>query len=444
LPDALQAVGNERRVTIARVLRPESNSDLAGSNISHPQPGAAESRYSLPVAGWVVPARAAPADIHIFGAQRSLPRVPVAIPRPDIADLHPDLPWAANAGFAVRLNAVPLPRRFKLVLSLRLADGTTTRLGAIEGERAALPAYSDATYRPLLVTTLGRSGSTWLTWLLGRHPEIADYRSFEYEPHVGGYFAEALRVLTQPSSTYQALRGDVDNNGWWLGRDPRFALFWYSSHDSIDEWLGTDYVEDLIEFFARRIDGLYARLAEAIGKPDATYVVEKLPPSYFAQRMVAEMLPGTREIFVVRDFRDVAASIFAFGEKRGQEWFAELSLEDEEQCIREPLRDDVMALLKAWRERHDASLLLRYEDLVLRPEETLTEVLAFLGLDAGREIVGSMLAEATGVDSALHQAHVTSSTPEGSIGRWRRDLTPALQRACEEALGEALEAFGYG
>jgi Sulfotransferase family len=441
VPDAASTLA--KRVTITRVVPPGGSAEIAGVNISHPQKGSGEARYSFPLAGWVVPARMAATEIHIFGAQSGLPRVPVAIERPDIAELHPELPWAASAGFAARLSTIPLPRRFRLVLSLRLGDGTSLPFGEIEGERAPLPGYEEATYRPLLVTTLGRSGSTWLTWLLGRHPEIADYRSFEYEPHVGGYFAEALRVLAQPSSAYQPIRGDVDSKGWWLGRDPRFALFWYSSHESVDEWLGTEYVEELVDFFARRIDSLYGRLAEAIGKPDATYFVEKLPPSYFAQRMVAEMLPGTREIFVVRDFRDVAASVFAFGRKRGEEWFTEISPEDDKHAIREPLRDDVMSLLKAWRERRDSALLVHYEDLVLRPEETLAEALAFLGLDARPEVVAEMLAGVAAVDGKLHQAHITSPTPADSIGRWRRDLSPALQRVCEEALGEGLQAFGY-
>jgi hypothetical protein len=430
-------------VTITGLRQPDYGGEIAGCNISHPRAPGSEHLYSFPLAGWIVPERAAPTEIHIFGSQQSLPRIPVEIGRPDIAELHPDQPWARHAGFAARLSVVSLPRRFELVLSLRLADGTSLRLAKIEGERAPLPSYEGASYRPLLLTTLGRSGSTWLTWLLGRHPKIADYRSFEYEPHVGGYFSEALRVLTQPSSTYQALRGDVDRKGWWLGRDPRFALFWYSSDPPIDEWLGTTYVEEMIEFFARQIDVFYGRLADAVGKPDADYVVEKLPPSYYGQRMVAEILPGAREIFLVRDFRDVAASVFAFGEKRGEEWFTEIAPRDAEHAIREPLRDDVMCLLKGWRERRDNSMLVRYENLVRQPERTLDEVLTFLGLDSRPETVARMLSDAGTVDGALHEAHVTSDTPEGSIGRWRRDLTPALQRVCDEALGEALEAFGY-
>jgi hypothetical protein len=41
------------------------------------------------------------------------------------------------------------------------------------------------------------------------------------------------------------------------------------------------------------------------------------------------------------------------------------------------------------------------------------------------------------------ERHSTSPDAEASIGRWRRDLDPELQRACHEAFGEALEVFGY-
>ena len=432
------------RVTIERVTAAGANGELAGLNLQHPEQGGCEHGYSIPLAGWVVPARGAPAEIHVSGAQRRLPRIPVSIRRPDIAELHPRQPWAARAGFAARLNTIQLPRRFRLGLSLLLEDGAGVELGTIEGERAPLPSYEGAVHRPLLVTTLGRSGSTWLTWLLGQHPQIADYRSFEYESKVAAYFTETLRALTSPSSYYQAIRGDIDNAGWWLGREPRWALPWYASDDSIDEWLGGEYVEDLIDFFAGRVDALHCRLAEALGKAPGSYVVEKLPPIYVAQRMISEIFPGAREIFLVRDFRDVVCSIFAFGEKRGKKWYWERESAGDEQVIGELVRDEVDGLLEAWAERGEDALLLRYENLVLRPEETLAEVLSELGLDARHETVARMIAEATRLDGQIRELHVTSPSPERSVGRWRRDLSPSLRRACDEALGEALETFGYG
>jgi hypothetical protein len=430
-------------VTITRVAAGAPEGALAGFNLREPQAGAGDDVYSFPLAGWVVPAHAAPTEIHLHGAQRRLPRVPVAIERPDIAALHPDLPWAGKAGFGARLNTIHLPRSFKLELDLLLEDGTRTRIGWIEGERQALPVYDQASIQPLLVTTLGRSGSTWLTWLLGCHPEIADYRSFEYESKVAAYFAEVLRALTQPSSYFQAVRGDIDNSGWWLGRHPRWGLPWYASHDAVDEWLGREHVEDLIGFFAGRIDSLYTRLAEAIEKPQAGFAVEKLPPIYFAQRMMWEIFPGTREVFLVRDFRDVACSIFAFGSKRGLTWYWEHEDATDEECIRELLRDEVEELLEAWSERQDHACLLRYEDLVLRPEEALGEVFSYLGVDARPGTVTRVLEEAARLDSGLRKSHSTSPSPRESVGRFRQELAPSLLRACEETFGHALETFGY-
>jgi hypothetical protein len=54
-----------------------------------------------------------------------------------------------------------------------------------------------------------------------------------------------------------------------------------------------------------------------------------------------------------------------------------------------------------------------------------------------------MLADAAQVNGALQDAHITSHTAAHSIGRWRRDLSPALQRICRESLGDGLDAFGY-
>ncbi len=443
MPDTGPAVAAAPRVQISSVVPATPSTALAGFNLQHPVAGSCEPGYWLPFAGYAVPAHVAPSEIHLHGAQRRLPRVPVSIERPDIAGLHPDLEWAGRAGFAAQLSTIHLPRRFELAPSLLLEDGSEIALGTITGERPSLPVYAEGVHQPLLVTTLGRSGSTWLTWLIGQHPEIADYRSFEYESKVAPYFAEVLRALTQPSSYYQAVRGDIDNSGWWQGRVPRWSLFWYSSHDAIDEWLGTEYVEDLIVFFAGRIDALYRRLAEALDKPDATYVVEKLPPIYFAQEMLWEVFPGTREIFLVRDFRDVACSMFAFGEKRGHTWYWDRPEATDEECIRELLRDEGTELLRSWSERADRAFLLRYEDLVLRPEETLAALFSYLGVASGPDTVKRVLADGTKLDGRVQDFHRTSVTSADSVGRWRRDLDPALVRVCEEALGDALTGFGY-
>jgi sulfotransferase family protein len=437
-----EAVGTSSLVSVSRVLPAESPDGITGFDITFPKPHTAEAVYAVPLEGWVVPADGPAEAVLVHGGRRPVPRAPVVIDRPDIAELYPDVPWAGRAGFATRLNALELPPVFRLELVLRHDDGTRTQLGTIEGERRALPAH-ETRYRPLLVDTIGRSGSTWFTWLMGAHPDVVDYRSFEYESKVSAYFAEIIRALTRPLSYYQPIRGEVDRSGWWLGHEPNESLYWYTSHDAIDDWLGGEHVEELIEFCTGRIDALFGRLARGLGKEEAAYVIEKMPPGYFGQELISEIIPATREIFLVRDFRDVAASILAFAEKRGRRWFLEHPSASDEQLIREPLRDEVERLTAAWEERRPASFLVHYEDLVLRPEETLAGVLAFLGLDSSPDTIARMLADAARVDGELHGAHITSPSVKDSIGRWECDLDPELKRVCEEVLGEGLRVFGY-
>ena len=355
----------------------------------------------------------------------------------------PDISWAGKCGFAARLGVVHLPRQFRLELSLLFEDGTRTSLGVIKGERRSLPMREDARFQPLLVTTLGRSGSTWLTWLLGKHPELMDYRSFEYEPKAAAYFAEALRALTQPSSYFQVLRGDIDEGEWWLGRRPSYALPWYSADPAVDDWLGSSYVEDLIAFFSGRIDAVYSQLAEGTGKSEAAYFVEKFPPVYFAQRMLWEIYPGTKEIFLVRDFRDIACSILAFGDKRSLPWYWNDVPANAEELVRERIGDEVGHLLSSWTERSSDAFLLRYEDLVLNPEESLRALFAYLGVDGSAQMIDRLIKSAANLDPRLRSHHMTSASPRGSVGRWQTDLDPSLKQVCEEAFGAALTAFGY-
>ncbi|MCB1055660.1 MAG: sulfotransferase [Acidobacteria bacterium] len=70
---------------------------------------------------------------------------------------------------------------------------------------------------------------------------------------------------------------------------------------------------------------------------------------------------------------------------------------------------------------------LRYEDFTRRPAELVVELLDHLGLEAPNEAV---------------QAAVADVRP-GSVGRWRRKLTPEQVESLGPVLGETLERLGY-
>ena len=102
----------------------------------------------------------------------------------------------------------------------------------------------------------------------------------------------------------------------------------------------------------------------------------------------------------------------------------------------------IAALLRDWQARSELVHVVRYEDLVATPIETLTGLLQYLGLDSEERTVDAMAAGASEVTPEM-EWHRTADSSSRSIGRWRRDLSPELQAVAQAAFGPALEAFGY-
>jgi hypothetical protein len=84
--------------------------------------------------------------------------------------------------------------------------------------------------------------------------------------------------------------------------------------------------------------------------------------------------------------------------------------------------------------------LIRYEELVRDPGSVLTGLLDRLGLDASPATVADLL---TAADAPELKGHGSSSTPTLSIGRWRKDLSPEMQKNIVERFSELLHSFGY-
>jgi hypothetical protein len=204
-------------------------------------------------------------------------------------------------------------------------------------------------------------------------------------------------------------------------------------------WLADAGVRDLAAFCRSRVDGFYRAAAGAAGYERASYFAEKLWSRSTVQEMLRDLYPGAREVFLVRDFRDLACSVLAYGRQQGAPLFGRESVGSDEEYIRGPLLGVAKAMLEAWRRRIGDSYLLRYEELVLRPRETLESLLSYLDLDAADAVIAGMLAGAP----ERRGGHQTAETATASVGRWRSELTES-QRAAFEEFGEVLDAFGYG
>lgn len=82
------------------------------------------------------------------------------------------------------------------------------------------------------------------------------------------------------------------------------------------------------------------------------------------------------------------------------------------------------------------TLFVKYEEMVLKPSDTMRTIAAFLDID------GAGFRE-PGDGNGIFARHATSTSPEASVGRWRNDLDKAYIGACETKFGLFLKTFEY-
>jgi hypothetical protein len=430
-------------VDVLDVSLSESASErLAGFRIDGPTPGGDASsgaNYAMDVRGWVV-GRGTPAvAVELLHDGDCLWQIPLH-ERPDIA-ANSDLDAPALCGFYATLNTLPLGREFTVAVQAVLADESRVEFATLRGRRPALRSPFEPQLAPLIVTTLGRTGSTILMQLLQSHPEMVAYPPFEDEPKVASYWMEVLLALSEPASYRRQLSPGRDlNDKWWLGAQmPMPRARWPRP---LHEWIGATAIEMLTGFCQEQIEMLYLQIASEFGVRGGRYFAEKYWATSPIPELMWELYPDAREVFVVRDFRDMACSMKAFDEKRGFRAFGRQDVSDDEHHIVDQLTPRVSSLQKGWARRAERAHLVRYEDLVADPRATVKAMVAYLEIDSSERVVETVTRAMTETTPGM-EAHRTTPDAQASIGRWQRELSPELQRLCESAFGPALEEFGY-
>jgi hypothetical protein len=365
------------------------------------------------------------------------------LPTPEVAARHPDVTGAAACGFTMLVDTLGLPQRFEFRLRATLADGSRVKVAAIGGERRPLTTGYAPRLQPLIVTSLGRMGTTLLMRMLSSHPAVVTYDRPPFEARGGKYWLHVLKTLAAPADASKRVGAPMEFHLETLaaGGNPFYSAA-FAAWPEVEAWSGSTYITDLAAFCQRGIDGWYLATAAAQGEDGGAlvYFAEKhFPDSY--PRLMRELYPDARELFLVRDFRDMIASMIAYNTRKGFGDFGREAAASDTAWLAD-LRRGVLALRDAWRERGDAGSLVRYEDLVRTPESTLPPLLASLGLDAAPETVNELIVAAA-ADTPELRGHGTAGSPDASIGRWRHDLPPELLAVVDKTFGDLLQEFGY-
>jgi hypothetical protein len=418
-------------------VRPLSTDHLRGFGLDWPTAGASSGGHSLPLQGWLLGRTGRAEAVEVLQEGQVVLRMPVANPRKDIAIAFPETDGALASGFSAAVGAARLRPSFELLLRGVLDNGVKIPLGSLRGRRQPIETRSTVGPNPLIVTTLGRTGSTWCVWMLQSHPEIVAHSPFENDARLGSYWTSVLQTLSDPASYMRQLYpGNVSSGDWWVGLEADTPADLRDA--DLAGWLARDRVQELAATCRDRITSFYEFEARAQGK-DPAFFVEKYLPRQASTELLRELYPDAAEVVLVRDLRDMFCSILAFNRKRGYSAFGRETAASDEDYV-DTVRRSGEALLADLRSEGRDAHLLRYEDLIREPVAALEPLLAHVGLDpAGAP---AMVERASVVAEGMEH-HMTAPSATESIGRWRRDLEPELIERCEEVLTPLVAEFGY-
>lgn len=306
-----------------------------------------------------------------------------------LAELCPD---NVNSSVFVHICINRLILRQEGKISILVADETGKRhhLGTVEFSENTFTGEEKPTIelgpRPILISSLGRSGSTILANSIGLHPEVSVIGGYPFEYRLFSYFLHATYITTSPSNHEFSMGADsfekvnVFNIGFnpFNNRDFDRLL----ENDSLREFYETKFTKETAAFFMEQ-----ARAAIENGtssKKTAVAFVEKAAGTNLSN-LAANLFPNLKEIVLIRDFWDMALSMIAFDEKRGTTSF--FTEEADDWLIARAFQHCNLTI----RSRMKGMISVKYEDLIKNPKSCLIKLAGKLGLSQHPECIAAML-----------------------------------------------------
>jgi hypothetical protein len=267
-----------------------------------------------------------------------------------------------------------------------------------------------------------KSGSTWLQVMLNAHPDI----NCAGEAHFIDHFWPLLRDAMQRHSAHITLKNTTIFNE--LPPFPRF----YEGH-----------------FRYLLTSAIVMLLMQSAGVRTARVIGEKTPDNVLHFARLSALFPHAKFLHVLRDGRDCAVSA----------WFHNMRTNPEELHRRHPtFAHFAESVAQSWRDivttanrfaaaRPGLCLTVRYDDLVLRPHQTLGAVFTFLGVAADDAIVAQC------IDQGAFEKMSGGRPPgaedrssfmrRGQPGNWREHFTSDANRAFLSIAGDVMAISGF-
>ena len=322
----------------------------------------------LELAGWAYSVDNEPMTIEVSHRGIALRSAAAVLERPDVAQAHAT-PSASNSGFRILIGTFSLPREFGLVISAH-RGARVVPLAKISGRKLAGGMDVNSALQPIMLTMQGRVGSTMLMNLLGAHGQIIAAKGSATDPYrtsFASYWLHAFHVMSEPADVANYPPSSVALDSRMTGFNPFYAPPLVDD-PGIASVFGAGIPTRILNAVTSNIDDTYLAMARADGKKHAVRFVEKFHPNHLPW-LVWTVYPNAKELFLVRDFRDMFCSILSFNKKRGYPAFGREKYGTDEEFLL-GLRQAAIDFVRTIELRRDLSHVLRYEDLVASTRTT--------------------------------------------------------------------------
>jgi|LakMenEpi03Aug12_release.lakeMendotaPanAssembly.Ray.scaffolds.fasta_scaffold164626_3 hypothetical protein len=277
----------------------------------------------------------------------------------------------------------------------------------------------------LLITSLGRSGSSLLYKTLLESTELVGRDFFPYESH---YFQKLAQIL-EFNIRCIGRRGNIP----WDKINSSFTSLQLSQdNDPIENDMSESVIKLFLENFYASANNHFSFLKKMQNREYSKYICEKSTIGFPAS-LVSFLVPKFKEIILVRDIRDVIISSIGFAKKNKNSSFTNYESFNKISIEIEKYYNELFNRTKL-----PNTMVIKYEDIILQKQTVLRSISNFTEYDL-KEIISDTKIE----DHDIVSSHITTEKGKSTIGRWKTEYQDEISENYSTKLKELNNLFGY-